>query len=225
MNYIYALRCPLSGSIRYIGKSADPQRRFESHIVKAHRADAKHHCANWIRGLLRQGCRPSLEVLFCVLDGVDWRDVERNFISEYLADGHPLTNQTRGGDGVDLMYASDQLAARSALSASMRSAWADPGKRASLLGGTRGLESRARRSDAMKKLHADPDFRERRLAAVIAKARSPEVLSKLRAVAARPEVRQAKIAANRAKSPEVRARQAAALKASWARRKAAAQTA
>jgi hypothetical protein len=221
MIYIYALRCPVSGEIRYIGKAEDVNLRLARHIATARTEKAKHHCARWIRTLLAQDKAPSIEVIRTIENGEDWRSIETQMIAQYLADGHPLTNQTVGGDGVSYINRSDRAAASAKLSAAMRDAWSDPSKKDRLLRAARNPELLKRRADKMNRLYQDPEFVAKKAAALKATCNRPEFIARMKEIAARPEVRAAKAAANTAKSPEVRAKQAAALKATWARKKAA----
>lgn len=96
-DYIYALRCP-KGEIRYIGKSRDPHERLREHIRTA-KSGVTHHCANWIRKLLKGGEEPSVEVLFEVPEGESWQEAEISQIALHRAQGHRLTNATAGGEG------------------------------------------------------------------------------------------------------------------------------
>lgn len=78
---IYALRCPVSGEVRYIGQSADPRRRLRHHLVEV----GKHpHLAKsqWIAGLVSVGLQPELEVLEWVPAG-DAVAAERRWIAEF----------------------------------------------------------------------------------------------------------------------------------------------
>lgn len=102
MTYIYALQCPDSGVIRYIGKANDPFVRHRAHINRARTTNEAHHSCNWIRSLLREGKMPTMQVLERVPDGVDWRQVERRRIEDALKCGVPLTNIAPGGEGVVL---------------------------------------------------------------------------------------------------------------------------
>jgi len=94
--YIYALKCPVSGDIRYIGKSNEPQRRYYAHM----RTDkaASSHKINWIQKLLREGLKPELVILEKVLIS-DWKSKERSYINEYR-EKYNLTNYTDGGEGL-----------------------------------------------------------------------------------------------------------------------------
>jgi len=91
---IYGLCDPVSGELRYIGKTCQPiNRRISAHVQEAARGMINHRC-NWLRSL---NCRPvsvlMLDVLSCESDF--W---ERELIAMFRAGGR-LTNNTDGGDG------------------------------------------------------------------------------------------------------------------------------
>lgn len=106
--YIYALRCPESGYIRYIGKSVNPQRRLSAHISAAMNKAYGHHTSNWIRKLAESNLEPSVEILEKVAEGESWREVERRWITEGRDKGWPLTNSTAGGEGLDYLREEDR---------------------------------------------------------------------------------------------------------------------
>jgi len=59
---IYALRCPLSGAIRYVGRTIqEPGRRLSAHLRDC--TKYKHHSATWLNNLKDRGLKPSLEIL------------------------------------------------------------------------------------------------------------------------------------------------------------------
>lgn len=117
VTYIYALKCPISGEIRYIGKANNPAKRRHCHISAARLGHRDHHTARWIRTLLTQSLAPVLQILLAVPDSEDWRDHERRIIDELRAQGCRLTNQTIGGEGVSLIEASDRERFRQAVKA------------------------------------------------------------------------------------------------------------
>lgn len=221
--FIYALFCPTDCVVRYIGKSTDPRRRLNGHIASARRGVAMHHAARWIRKLLQQGLRPRLQILAEVQPGERWQDLEKRLIAEGEQRGWRLTNQTIGGDGVDYINPDDRAAASSKLAASKREAWADPEKRQRLLDGARAHDVLQRRAEVMTKRHRDPVFKAKHSTSLKRVSNTPEWIEMLKEIAARPEVKAAKAAANKAKTPEVRARQAATLRATLARKREAAQ--
>lgn len=103
MVYIYALFCPEMEAIRYIGKSSNPEARLQGHISKAKSGKSRHHTSNWIRRLLSCGKRPALIILQVVEDGDSWQEAEREWISFALSLGWPITNSTKGGEGLSFL--------------------------------------------------------------------------------------------------------------------------
>lgn len=91
--FIYGLKDPRVGKIRYVGKSNDPRRRLMNHVAEARHARRRTYTFNWIRKLLREGVRPEIEVLEEVAYE-DWPEREKHYIATLpdLVNGHP------GGD-------------------------------------------------------------------------------------------------------------------------------
>lgn len=106
--FIYGLHCPLSGEIRYIGKSVNPQKRLRAHISCAIRGAADHHTSRWIRRLAASDLAPSLVILHEVGADEKWQDVERKFIADAIQRGLRLTNSTAGGEGLDYLNEEDR---------------------------------------------------------------------------------------------------------------------
>lgn len=101
MNKIYALVCPVSNEVRYIGKTSQTLKaRLAAHCSDAKRSDNSHKC-RWIRKLSRKSLRPTIWLLEEVPKGIGWQDRERAWISKAFEYRIRLTNQTLGGDGVD----------------------------------------------------------------------------------------------------------------------------
>lgn len=92
---IYVLRDPRTNKVRYVGKSVDPQKRFQTHLA----CQWNYHCARWIRGLKSQGLCPILEVADWV-DSLEWVFYEREFIRIFRLYGAELTNIHEGGQGM-----------------------------------------------------------------------------------------------------------------------------
>lgn len=129
MIVIYALRCPLANTVRYIGKTKyAPEARLRAHICAA-RAGKQHYCARWIRTVLAHGLLPTVDVLHVVGANERWQDVEVRFIAEYREAGFPLTNLARGGEG--LKECDPEVISR--MRESLRKYYADPVQRARLL--------------------------------------------------------------------------------------------
>jgi len=122
MTYIYALSDPRTNAIRYVGKSNDPDRRLQDHIVQAPRN--KYRTARWVNSLIQQGLVPGIEILEEVVDS-EWQVSERKWILLCRAQGCDLTNHTDGGEGVH----NPDKEARERLSKSRRALFQKPGFR------------------------------------------------------------------------------------------------
>lgn len=96
-SFIYGLKDPRTGDIRYIGKSIRPLERLENHINEP---ATKCHRSNWLKELKRLGLRPDMVLLEMVVGEWPWQEAERFWIARGRALGWPLTNNTDGGDGV-----------------------------------------------------------------------------------------------------------------------------
>lgn len=91
MAYIYGL-CDADGTLRYIGKANNVEKRLASHMREVGRRD--YPLYRWIA---KRG-RPLVVVLHECGDGEDWREVERRLIAEARARGEKLLNVADGGD-------------------------------------------------------------------------------------------------------------------------------
>jgi hypothetical protein len=155
MAIVYVLKD--GDEIRYVGKSLkdNPNLRLSEHLWSA-RNGRKTYVARWLRGLLRKGRSPTVEIIEkCGADAVADREI--SWIAKYRAEGSRLTNLTDGGEGTSGRVVSPttrrivsrrSLAANTAAilrrpevaakaQAAWRVAWADTEKRARM---TVGLE-------------------------------------------------------------------------------------
>jgi hypothetical protein len=96
MVIIYTLEHPLTGEIRYVGKtSRSIKARYYQHICVS--SDSSYR-ANWIKSLNKVNLKPIIKELdVCESDG---NDLERYWISQFKAWGFRLVNLTDGGEGV-----------------------------------------------------------------------------------------------------------------------------
>ena len=94
--YIYALKDPDTNETRYIGKTDNLRRRYESHIADVTGDDT--HRKRWIKKLKAQGKKPRLEIIEIVTEET-WQERERCWIEHYKEQGAKLTNSTEGGLG------------------------------------------------------------------------------------------------------------------------------
>lgn len=98
-NYIYALHCPIAKTVRYIGKTNNPESRLMNHISAAKRERKDHYTARWIRKLVREGFKPTMEILETLPDSEPWEEYERFYIEHGEYFGWRLTNTNPGGEG------------------------------------------------------------------------------------------------------------------------------
>ncbi len=94
--FVYGLADPVTGDIRYIGKSIRPNERLMNHCND----HASCHRTHWIQSLITKGQRPQLVILQELPDGANWQAIERQWIAKARSAGWALTNGTDGGDGV-----------------------------------------------------------------------------------------------------------------------------
>lgn len=88
--YIYALICPISGKIRYIGKTCNPKERFRKHLS----AKKKTACSKWVFSLKERELKPLFEIIK-ESTKENWQADEIELIQT-----HPgLLNHTKGGEG------------------------------------------------------------------------------------------------------------------------------
>ena len=90
--FIYALTCPDTGEVKYVGKSNNPQIRYNTHI----REHDSIHKAKWIESLKKDGKLPGLKILEEVPES-EWAEAEKRWITYYLAMGSELTNTVVDG--------------------------------------------------------------------------------------------------------------------------------
>ena len=219
--FIYGLHCPLSGEIRYIGKSVNPQKRLRAHISCAIRGATDHHTARWIRRLAASDLAPSLVILHEVGQDERWQDVERKLIADAIQRGLRLTNSTAGGEGLDYLNEEDRQRHRNKIAASMakyRETAAGKKQMAAFLGvASADPEIVARRSEAIRATYQNEELRKRIGEASKRRASMPSVKAAkskaTRALWEDDDFRERKLA--QLKSDEFRAAQSARIAARW----------
>lgn len=92
---IYALCCPKTNNIRYVGKANDIAKRLASHISDSRRRRTP--VCDWIRSLAQQGLAPSIQPIE-VCGQENWKEREIATIAECRAAGAQLLNLAIGGD-------------------------------------------------------------------------------------------------------------------------------
>lgn len=218
MVYIYGLKCPVAGVVRYVGKSINPQKRLIAHLTGARTGAYKHHTSAWLRKVIAEGLLPELVILEEIQPGKDWRAVEREWIQRAQSAGWPITNSTAGGEGLD--YIDPEAKARylknlsAALKARMQT---DAGKENLRKMNEAGQmpSARAKRIASVKQAWQDPEKGARMQAFLQLGRTSAEAIQKRGAATKRrwsddPEKMMAAIW-----TPEAREKHRAAKTASW----------
>lgn len=100
--YIYCLKHPITGEIRYIGKTKNPSDRYKDHLrsfKKVLKGINNQWVSRWINKLNKEGLQPKMKILLeCNIFNVNFCEIE--LISHYKQ-FCKLTNLTKGGDGAD----------------------------------------------------------------------------------------------------------------------------
>jgi len=94
MIYIYTLEDP-DGNIRYAGQTQNIRERYSAHC-RLSKLRENTHKNNWIKGLLKNGHKPIINVLEEVVD-TEGDSTEIYWIAQLKAWGFALTNGTDGG--------------------------------------------------------------------------------------------------------------------------------
>jgi hypothetical protein len=198
--YIYGLFCPLTGELRYIGKSIDPEHRIRRHLDAAR--NPKNYNQRWIATLLRKGIKPTIRVLREVGADEIWQDVERAMIAEAKAGGARLTNTAIGGEGV--LIDDPRIEARR--KRRIAAAWSNPALRAQQSARVKAAANHAsdKRAARSRAMWADPEY-------------AAKVSEALKVAYATPEARAAQSQRSSAahKCPDVQRRRAAGISAAW----------
>lgn len=126
--FIYALSDPKNGEVKYIGKSNNPKKRYIVHFFRLNRVFQQKN--DWIDGLVKDGLKPTLDVLDEVLMS-EWAFWEKHYISLYRSWGFKLLNVTDGG-GCDRTGAKMSDANKKALSDRQKKRFSDPLQRKKL---------------------------------------------------------------------------------------------
>lgn len=96
MTHIYSLSDPVSGTVRYVGKTnRDPSLRFRVHL--SINRQTRTYKQSWITNLKTRGLRPQTEIIASVPEDRG-ASAERIWIGFYRWLGYPLVNHSAGGE-------------------------------------------------------------------------------------------------------------------------------
>lgn len=85
---IYALKCPFTKEIHYVGKSTSGIVRPLSHMRKSHSDKIN----EWVESLKGVGSKPEIEILENVSDKINIDEREQYYIKKHLSKGNTLLN-------------------------------------------------------------------------------------------------------------------------------------
>lgn len=91
---MYSLSCPITGEVKYIGKSTQPKRRFKEHLSE--RNSKIKPLYKWINEIKDRGSIPVMTII-AYSDSKNWEYVERLLISDYKSSGN-IFNISDGGN-------------------------------------------------------------------------------------------------------------------------------
>lgn len=94
--FIYGLKDPTTGLIRYVGKSDNPKKRLHRHLNGAKKGEACHR-SDWLRFLQAKNQKPLIEIIDEVSEA-EWQSWECAYIQFFKDEGCNLTNSTPGGE-------------------------------------------------------------------------------------------------------------------------------
>lgn len=96
-SFIYALCCPLTKKVEYIGKSINPKERYGGHLLPSSLIK-KNHKNNWVKKLIKNNQKPLLLIIGEFLTS-EINKKEKFYIKKYRKLNPRLKNGTEGGDG------------------------------------------------------------------------------------------------------------------------------
>ena len=97
ITYIYTLSDPITGDIRYVGKTNNLKQRYKAHCNPSR--EQYSHKYNWIQSLRKQRLKPIMEVIDEVPIS-EWKFWEQWWFQVIKSWDYDLVNHTAGGDGL-----------------------------------------------------------------------------------------------------------------------------
>lgn len=93
---IYAIVCPETGDVVYIGQSANIERRFAAHMAGAGGGGLGLAKRKWVLELRNRGLAPELRILERCPPSTDMKERERHYIRLHKLAGDSLRFMTHG---------------------------------------------------------------------------------------------------------------------------------
>ena len=92
-NYIYTLSDPRTDTVRYVGRSVNPESRFKAHL-RVEYSNYRSQKEQWVAELSAVGLLPVMTIIDSSDDSVIIRQKEQYWINKYTAEGCNLLNKT-----------------------------------------------------------------------------------------------------------------------------------
>lgn len=108
--YVYALCNPLNETVRHVGISVDPKRRYYQHVSAAKNRYATTMLGAWINKLASSGLKPSLRILE-IIDGIV-KNQEDEWQCRYADTLYTSGRAILGGFSLQWNYSSEQELSR-----------------------------------------------------------------------------------------------------------------
>lgn len=91
IEYIYFLICPIEKTVKYVGKSKDPKKRYNQHIKKLDKQKTPKRL--WMESLFNQNKLPILEIVCQTENG---RDLEQYYFDLHKKTALNIHNPEKG---------------------------------------------------------------------------------------------------------------------------------
>ena len=80
--FIYILKCPVTGHVRYVGSSKNPKVRFSQHLKDARKDRTKKQ--KWILWLASKNEMPIIQIVASTIDELDALKLEEETLIQYI---------------------------------------------------------------------------------------------------------------------------------------------
>ncbi|MEN6292405.1 MAG: NUMOD3 domain-containing DNA-binding protein, partial [Methanobacterium sp.] len=94
--YIYTLSDPITNAVKYVGKTTNMNRRYQTYMKESRKKNKNSLVITWIKSLAKLGLKPKMEIIDEIYG--EWEWLEQYWISQFKTWGFKLKNMTDGGD-------------------------------------------------------------------------------------------------------------------------------
>ena len=94
--FIYTLSDPRTNVVKYVGKTTNLKRRYQTYMKESRKKNKNSLIINWIESLSNIGLKPKMDIIDEIYG--EWQWLEQYWISQFKTWGFKLKNMTEGGD-------------------------------------------------------------------------------------------------------------------------------